>query len=259
MAGATAAEVDPALVLAKAHPHSSSPCSRSPGRGSHSSRRRAGRTTSTPCRGRSSTCRPRGRRSRRSSDQLVGTVGPITAAQLKALGPPYNATSIVGVRGLEEIWQRRLAGTPTTEVNVVDSTGAPVVRLATHHGTPGRAVRRASTRASSEPPRTRWRATPTTSRWSRCERRPEGPGGRLRPRRLRVRRGATGPVPARVDVQGADLDGADPPGPDPGLAGHAARRRSPSTARRSTTRRPTSRPRRSGRRSRSRATRRSSG
>ena len=44
-------------------------------------------------------------------------------------------------RGLEEAWERRLAGTPTTEVNVVDSTGAPVVRLATHHGTPGRAVR----------------------------------------------------------------------------------------------------------------------
>ena len=46
----------------------------------------------------------------------------------------------------------------------------------------------------------------------------QGPGGRLRPRRLRVRRGAAGPVPARVDVQGADLDGADPQGPDPGLA-----------------------------------------
>jgi cell division protein FtsI/penicillin-binding protein 2 len=74
------------------------------------------------------------------SDQLVGTVGPITAEQLKQLGPPYDNSSIVGQRGVEEVYERRLAGTPTTEVNVADSTGAPVVRLATYHGHPGRAV-----------------------------------------------------------------------------------------------------------------------
>ena len=74
------------------------------------------------------------------SDQLVGTVGPITAEQLKQLGPPYDSSSIVGQRGLEEVYERRLAGTPTTEVNVADSTGAPVVRLATYHGHPSRAV-----------------------------------------------------------------------------------------------------------------------
>jgi cell division protein FtsI/penicillin-binding protein 2 len=75
------------------------------------------------------------------TDQLVGTVGPITAAQLKALGAPYDASSIVGQRGLEEIWERRLAGTPTTEVNVVDSTGTPVTRLATYPGKAGKPVR----------------------------------------------------------------------------------------------------------------------
>jgi cell division protein FtsI/penicillin-binding protein 2 len=141
IAGATAAEVDPALVLAKAHPTQFEPVfTVSQSRfarlkaagGPHNVYAVPGtqfdlqtaRQAITP----------------QLSDQLVGTVGPITAAQLKALGPPYNATSIVGVRGLEEIWERRLAGTPTIELNVVDSTGAPVVRLATHHGTPGRAV-----------------------------------------------------------------------------------------------------------------------
>ena len=73
-------------------------------------------------------------------DQLVGAVGPIMADQLKVLGGPYDSSSTVGQRGLEEIDERRLAGTPTTEVNVADSTGAPVVRLATYHGRPGRAV-----------------------------------------------------------------------------------------------------------------------
>jgi cell division protein FtsI/penicillin-binding protein 2 len=74
-------------------------------------------------------------------DQLVGSVGPITAEQLKALGPPYDASSIVGQRGLEEVHQRLLAGTPTTTVDIADSTGSPVVRLATYRGRSGRAVR----------------------------------------------------------------------------------------------------------------------
>ncbi|HEX5195267.1 MAG TPA: penicillin-binding transpeptidase domain-containing protein [Solirubrobacteraceae bacterium] len=74
------------------------------------------------------------------ADQLVGAVGPITAEQLKQLGTPYDSTSIVGQRGLEQAQERRLAGTPTTQVNVADSTGAPVVRLATYRGRPGRAV-----------------------------------------------------------------------------------------------------------------------
>ena len=73
--------------------------------------------------------------------QLVGAVGPITAAQLKQLGPPYDSSSIVGQRGLEQIYQRRLAGTPTTQINVVDSTGSPVVRLATYRGRRGQPVR----------------------------------------------------------------------------------------------------------------------
>jgi hypothetical protein len=51
---------------------------------------------------------------------IVGTVGPITAEQLHQLGLPYTASSQVGQDGLELIDQRRLAGTPRTQIVVAD-------------------------------------------------------------------------------------------------------------------------------------------
>ena len=69
---------------------------------------------------------------------LVGTVGPITADQLKALGPPYQASSQVGQTGLEYAAERRLAGTPTTKVIVETAAGALVKTLASFPGRPGR-------------------------------------------------------------------------------------------------------------------------
>ena len=71
---------------------------------------------------------------------LVGTVGPITADQLKALGPPYDASSQVGQTGLEYAAERQLAGTPTTKVIVETSGGALVRTLASFPGDPGRPV-----------------------------------------------------------------------------------------------------------------------
>jgi cell division protein FtsI/penicillin-binding protein 2 len=68
---------------------------------------------------------------------LVGTVGPITAEQLKALGPPYDASSQVGQSGLEYAAERQLAGTPTTKVIVQTAGGAPVKALAAFPGTRG--------------------------------------------------------------------------------------------------------------------------
>ena len=41
---------------------------------------------------------------------VVGTVGPITAQQLQQLGPPYGAASVVGQSGLEQQYERQLAG-----------------------------------------------------------------------------------------------------------------------------------------------------
>ena len=141
MASATATEVDPALVLAKAHPTQFEPVF-TVSRARFAQLKAAGGPHNVYAVPGTQFDLQTARQAitQQLSDQLVGAVGPITAAQLKALGPPYDASSIVGQRGLEEIWERQLAGTPTTEVNVVDSTGAPVVRLATHHGRPGRAV-----------------------------------------------------------------------------------------------------------------------
>ncbi len=75
------------------------------------------------------------------AEHVVGTTGPISAAQLKQLGSPYTASSVVGQSGLEASEERTLAGTPTTQINVVDSGGNPITRLATFRGRPGRSVR----------------------------------------------------------------------------------------------------------------------
>ncbi|HTU97168.1 MAG TPA: penicillin-binding transpeptidase domain-containing protein [Solirubrobacteraceae bacterium] len=72
---------------------------------------------------------------------LVGTVGPITADQLKALGPPYDSSSQVGQTGLEYAAERQLAGTPTTKVIVETSSGALVKTLASFPGKPGQPLR----------------------------------------------------------------------------------------------------------------------
>jgi cell division protein FtsI/penicillin-binding protein 2 len=72
---------------------------------------------------------------------IVGTVGPISAAELKKLGSPYDAESVVGQTGLEQSQERTLAGTPTIEINVDDVGGNPIARLATYRGHPGHAVR----------------------------------------------------------------------------------------------------------------------
>ncbi len=68
---------------------------------------------------------------------LVGTVGPVTADQLKALGPPYDASSQVGQTGLEYAAERQLAGTPTTKVIVETSGGTLVKTLASFPGKRG--------------------------------------------------------------------------------------------------------------------------
>lgn len=71
---------------------------------------------------------------------LVGSVGPITAEELKELGAPYDASSDVGQTGIEASEERTLAGTPTTNVDVDNEVGTPLVRLATYPGKNGTAV-----------------------------------------------------------------------------------------------------------------------
>jgi cell division protein FtsI/penicillin-binding protein 2 len=70
---------------------------------------------------------------------VVGTVGPITAQELTQLGPPYAAGDTVGQTGIEQAYERQLAGMPGGTVIVSDHGGATVATLAhftAHPGTP---------------------------------------------------------------------------------------------------------------------------
>jgi len=138
-AGATAAQVKAALALAKAHPTFFEPVFQvSQARfeqlkaqpGPHNVyavpgtqfEQASARSAITP----------------QLAAHLVGSVGPITADQLKALGPPYDASSQVGQAGLEYAAERQLAGTPTTKVVVVTADGTQVKTLAAFPGHRGR-------------------------------------------------------------------------------------------------------------------------
>jgi cell division protein FtsI/penicillin-binding protein 2 len=71
---------------------------------------------------------------------VVGSVGPVTAEELQHLGAPYDASSVVGQTGLEQAYERRLAGTPQTRVVILDAAGATASTLAGFRGHPGRSV-----------------------------------------------------------------------------------------------------------------------
>jgi hypothetical protein len=69
---------------------------------------------------------------------LVGSVGPITAQELAELGAPYGPTSVVGQSGLEQVYERQLAGSPGAQITVVGPTGTTVTRVASISARPGR-------------------------------------------------------------------------------------------------------------------------
>jgi cell division protein FtsI/penicillin-binding protein 2 len=71
---------------------------------------------------------------------LLGSVGPATADVLKAAGGSYVAGDVLGLSGLQEVFQRRLAGTATTSVVVVDGTGTTVATLKRFAGSAGQPV-----------------------------------------------------------------------------------------------------------------------
>ncbi len=56
-----------------------------------------------------------------SIQQLVGFLDKATAKDVRKLGPSYKAGDAIGRGGLQETFQERLAGTPTTEIQI---TGA---------------------------------------------------------------------------------------------------------------------------------------
>ena len=65
------------------------------------------------------------------ASHVVGSLGPITAQELRTLGPPYQATDAVGQTGIEQAFERQLAGRPGGSITVVDSSGQTLATVAT--------------------------------------------------------------------------------------------------------------------------------
>jgi cell division protein FtsI/penicillin-binding protein 2 len=65
------------------------------------------------------------------ANHVLGRVGEITAEQLTKLGPPYAVGDTVGLSGLELVYESRLAGRPSADLEIVDKAGA-VVRTLQH-------------------------------------------------------------------------------------------------------------------------------
>ncbi|HEY1642910.1 MAG TPA: penicillin-binding transpeptidase domain-containing protein [Streptosporangiaceae bacterium] len=141
-AGATRAEVGHALAQAAAHPDYFEPVF-------SVSRARFARLKAAP--GPANVYTVRGTEFQDSAHEtavtaqlgahVIGSLGPVTAQQLRALGGPYDAAAIVGQTGIEAAQERTLAGTPTTRLSIQNSAGNPVRQLAVFPGHPGQAVR----------------------------------------------------------------------------------------------------------------------
>ncbi len=71
---------------------------------------------------------------------VVGTTGPVTAEALQRLGAPYRDGDKVGQGGLEEAFERRLAGSPSWSVVLVDAGGGNRAVLTDRPGAPPRDV-----------------------------------------------------------------------------------------------------------------------
>jgi cell division protein FtsI/penicillin-binding protein 2 len=75
------------------------------------------------------------------ASHLVGAVGPITAQELSQLGSDYDSSQVVGQSGIEQAYQRQLAGTPGGDVIVVSPSGVTTATLMTFLPQAGTPVR----------------------------------------------------------------------------------------------------------------------
>jgi cell division protein FtsI/penicillin-binding protein 2 len=71
---------------------------------------------------------------------IVGSVGPVTSQELGKLGSPYQVGDTTGQTGIEQAYEKQLAGRPGGSVAIVRGgvTLATVGRFASHPGTPVR-------------------------------------------------------------------------------------------------------------------------
>jgi cell division protein FtsI/penicillin-binding protein 2 len=75
------------------------------------------------------------------ASQLLGTTHEITAEELKRMGTPYDVGDTVGAGGVEDTYERQLAGTPSGDVHLVDTkTHQTVAALKEFAGTKPRPV-----------------------------------------------------------------------------------------------------------------------
>ncbi len=71
----------------------------------------------------------------------IGAVGEVTADLLAELGEPYVAGDIVGMSGLEPVYEERLAGRPSGDVQLVSAEGRVADVFARFEGERGEPVR----------------------------------------------------------------------------------------------------------------------
>ncbi|MCO5987674.1 penicillin-binding transpeptidase domain-containing protein [Actinoallomurus spadix] len=76
-----------------------------------------------------------------SVQQLVGLLAPLTDKQAKKLGAPYAKGDVVGQSGIQQRFDKRLAGTPTTTISTADSSGHTVKAVGGFTGKPGQNVK----------------------------------------------------------------------------------------------------------------------
>lgn len=76
-----------------------------------------------------------------SVQQLAGTVSPATKKDVKRLGAPYEVGDPVGVGGIEQQYEARLAGRPTITISVVNGSGKAVKAVGRIKGHAGQNVR----------------------------------------------------------------------------------------------------------------------
>jgi hypothetical protein len=67
--------------------------------------------------------------------QIIGGVAPASPATAVTLGQPYQAGDLAGTSGLEESYNRQLAGTPSGDVLLVSASGRPMRTLHQFAGT----------------------------------------------------------------------------------------------------------------------------
>ncbi len=72
---------------------------------------------------------------------ILGSGGGITAERLHQRGPPDAVGDRVGLSGLESVYEKRLSGSPSTDVVIVERKGATVRKLKRFAGKPGQPVR----------------------------------------------------------------------------------------------------------------------